>query len=151
MVVIVRPIEVGGHHGDVVRAILAVEELAILETRDLGEGIGLVGLLEFGGEQAALGHGLWRHAGLDARGSKELELAAAILPSGMDDVHLEDHVVVHEIGKGGLVSDDAAYLGSSEEHVLGLLLGEEGLNGILAGEVELRMRSQHQVVITLTL
>ena len=69
----------------------------------------------------------------------------------MDDVHLEDHVVVHEIGQGRLVGNNAAYLGSSEEHVLGLLLGEEGLNGILAGEVELRMRSQHQVVITLTL
>ena len=151
VIVVVRAIEVGGHDRDIVGTVLAIEELAILETGDLSEGIGLVGLLELGGEQAALGHGLWGHAGVDARGAKELELAAAVLPSGMDDVHLEDHVVVHEIGKGALVSDNAAYLGGSQEHVLGALLGEEGLYGFLAGEVELLVGTGDDIGVALAL
>ena len=31
--------------------------------------------------------------------SKEEEFLATILPCGVDDVHLEDHVVVHEVGE----------------------------------------------------
>ena len=151
VIIVVRAIEISRHDGDIVGAVLTIEKLAILETGDLGEGVGLVGLLELAGEQAALGHGLWRHAGVDARGAKELELLAAVLPSGMNDVHLQNHVVIHEIGKGGLVSDNAAYLSSSEEHVLGLLLGEEGLNGLLAGEVKLLVGTGDDIGVALAL
>ena len=151
VIIVVRAIEVGGHDGDIVGTVLAIQELAILETGDLGEGVGLVGLLEFAGEQATLGHGLWSHAGVDAAGAQELEFLAAVLPCSVYDVHLQNHVVIHEIGKGGLVSDDAAYLGSSEEHVLGALLGEEGLNGILAGEVKFLVGAGDNIGIALAL
>ena len=67
----------------------------------------------------------------------------------MDDVHLKDHVVVHEVGKSRLVSDDAAYLGGSEEDVFGLLGGEEDLNGFLATEVEFRMGAGDDVGVAL--
>ena len=67
MVIVVRPVEVGGHDGDVIGAILAVEILAVFEPRDFGEGVSLVGLLQRGGQQAAFGHGLGCHAGIDAR------------------------------------------------------------------------------------
>ena len=45
MVVVVGAIQVGGHHGDVVRAVLTVQELAVLQATDLRQGIRLVGLL----------------------------------------------------------------------------------------------------------
>ncbi len=46
VVVVVRAVEVGGHDGDVVSAVLAVEELAVLQSGDLCERIRLVGLLQ---------------------------------------------------------------------------------------------------------
>lgn len=135
VVVVVGTVEVGRHHRDVVGAVLSVEVLAVLESADLGEGIRLVGLLQLAGEQAALLHGLWSHAGVDATAAQELKLLAAVAPGGVDDVHLKNHVIVHEVGQGTLVGDDAAYLGSSEEDVLGLLRCKELLYLILAGEV----------------
>ena len=151
VIVVVGTIEVGGHDGDVVGAVLAIEELAILESADLGQGIGLVGLLELGGEQAALGHGLGCHAGIDAAGTEELELLAPIAPCGVDDVHLEDHIVVHEIGQRTLVGHDAAYLGGSQEDVLGTLLGEKGLDLVLTAEIQLAVGTGDDVGIALTL
>ena len=35
----------------------------------------------------------------------------------MDDVHLQRHVLVHEVGKGGAVGGDATYLGGGEKDV----------------------------------
>ena len=151
VVVVVGAIEVGGHHGDVVGAVLAVEELAVLEAGDLGQSVCLVGLLQLAGEQAALGHGLGSQTGVDATGAQKLELLAAVLPSGMDDVHLENHVIVHEVGQGTLVGHDATYLGGSKEHVLGLLLSEEGLYGFLAGEVKFLVGAGDNIGIALAL
>ena len=139
VVVVVGAIEVGGHHGDIVGAILAVEELAVFQSRDLRQGIGLVGLFQLACEQTALSHRLWRKARIDATGAEEEEFLAAVLPSRVDDVHLEDHVVVHKIRESGLIGNDAADLGGSEEDVFGLLSGKELLYRFLATEVQLRM------------
>ena len=78
VVVVVGAVEVGGHHGDEVGAVLAVEELAVFEARDLRKGVGLVGLLELGGEQARFLHGPGRHAGMQILQAEELKLAAAL-------------------------------------------------------------------------
>ena len=51
MIVVVRAIKVGGHHRNIVCAVLAVKILAILQTAYLGEGVSLVGLLKFRGEE----------------------------------------------------------------------------------------------------
>ena len=135
VVVVIWTIEVGWHHGDIVGAVLAIEVLAVLETRDLSQGVCLVGLLQLASKQATLGHGLRREAGVDATGAEEEEFLAAILPSRVDDVHLHDHVVVHEVGESRLVGDDAADLGGGEDDVVGFLNGEERLYGFLAAEV----------------
>lgn len=99
MIVVVGTVEVGRHYGDVVCAVLTVEELAVFETGDFGECVGLVGLFKFGCQQTALGHGLWSHAGIDAGRAEEFEFLAAVAPCGVDDVHFEHHVVVHEVGE----------------------------------------------------
>ena len=66
VVVVVRPVEVRGHHRDVVSAVLAVKELAVLKPGDLRQGVGLVGLLQRAGQEAGLPHRLRGHAGVDA-------------------------------------------------------------------------------------
>ena len=151
VVVVIRTIEVGWHDRDIVGAVLTIEVLAILETRDLSQGVCLIGLLQLAGKQAALLHGLRREAGVDAAGAEEEEFLAAILPSRVDDVHLHDHVVVHEVGESRLVGDDAADLGGGEENVVWFLSGEERLYGFLAAEVKLGMGASDEVGVTLAL
>ena len=151
MVVIVGPVQVRGHHGNVVRPVLAVEELAVLEAGDLRQRIGLVGLLQRAGQQAALRHRLRRQARIDAAGAQEFELLAAVGPGRVDDVHLQDHVVVHEVREGALVGHDAPHLRRRQEHVFRLLGGEEGLHVRLAGEVQLLVRPGDDIRIALAL
>ena len=120
VVVIVGAVQVSGHDADIVGAVLTVEELAVFQAADLGQGVGFVGLFQLGGEQAAFLHGLGSHAGIDAGGTQEFQLLAAVFPGGMDDVHLQDHVVIHEIGQGFVVGHDAAHLGRRQKDVFRL-------------------------------
>ena len=131
MVVVVGTIEVGGHHGDVVRTVLAVEELAVFQAGDLGEGVGLVGLLKLRREQARLGHRLRCHAGVDARRAEELEFLAAVAPCGVDDVHLKHHVVVHEVCKSRLICLNPTHLRCGKEDVFGFLGCKEAVDCLL--------------------
>ena len=150
VVVVIGAVEVGGHHRDVVRAVLAVEELTVLEAADLGQGIGFVGLLQLAGEQAALFHRLRGHAWIDATAAQKEEFFALVFPGSVDDIHLEDHVVVHEVREGALVGDDPADLGGRQEYVFGLLGSEEGLYGVLPREVQLLVRPRDDVGIALS-
>ena len=151
VVVVIGAIEVGRHDGDIVGAILTVEELAVLQTANLSQGISLVGLLQLRGEQAGLRHGLWCHAGINTAAAQELEFLATVLPRSMDDVHLEDHVLVHEVGQSTLVGDDATDLGCCEEDIFGFLLGKELLDGLLTGEIELFVGTSDNIGIALSL
>ena len=151
MIVIVGAIEVGRHHGDKVGAVLTVEELAVFETADLSQRIGLICFLQLACQQATLWHRLRRQARIDAAAAKELQFFAAVLPCGMYDIHLKDHVVVHEISQSTLVGDDATYLGSSKEDVLWLLFGEECIDGILTCEVEFGVCARDYVLVALSM
>ena len=113
VIVVVGAIEVGGHDADVVGAILAVQELAVLQTGDLSQCIGLVGLFQFTGQQAVFLHRLRSHAGVDAGGAEEFQLLAAVLPCRVDGIHLQCHVVIHEIGQCFLICHDATDLAAA--------------------------------------
>ena len=67
VVVIVGTIEVGRHNGDVVGAVLAIEELTVFQSTNLRQRIRFVGLFQLAGEQATLLHWLRRQARIDAR------------------------------------------------------------------------------------
>ena len=136
--VVVRAVEVGGHGGDGVEAVLDAVCLAHLDAGDLGDGVPLVGGLERAGEERALGDGLRRELGVDAGGAQEEELAdGAGAQRGVDDVGLDLEVGGDEVGGEGGVGVDAADLGGGEDDVARALGGEEGLDVGLAGEVEL--------------
>ena len=67
-------------------------------------------------------------AELDA---KEMSQITAVAPCSVDHVHLQHHVVIHEVGQMLRVGDDAAYLRRREEYVFRFLLGEEIVDGPL--------------------
>ena len=67
----------------------------------------------------------------------------------MDDVHFQNHVVVHEIGKGVLVCHDAAHLGGGEEDILRLFFGKKCLHLILPGQIQFLVGSGDNIVVAL--
>ena len=151
VVVVVRAVEIGRHDGDEVGPILPVEILAVLQAADLRKGIGFVGLLQRARQQAAFRHRLGREAGIDAAGAQEFQLFAAILPGGMNDIHFEDHVLVHEISQRRLVRLYAADLRRRKEDILRPLCRKEVIDSLLVTEVQFGMCPQHQVRIPLPL
>ena len=151
VVVIVGPVQVGGHHGDEVRPVLAVQEFTVFEAGDFRQGVGFVGLFEFAGQEAIFLHRLRRHSRVDAAAAEEFELLAAVLPRRVDDVHLEDHIVVHKVGQRILVRHDPADFGRRQEYVFRIFLFEESLDIHLPAKVELLMRPGNDVRVTLPL
>ena len=69
----------------------------------------------------------------------------------MNDVHLENHVIVHKIGQRILVRHDTAHFGGRQEHVLGFLCGKEGFHLLLTAKIQLFVRTGNDVRISLTL
>ena len=118
--VVAGAVEVGGHGGEVARAVLAVVAPAHLDAGDLGEGVGAVGGLEGSGEEAGLGHGLGGELGVDAGGAEEEEAVHLGAVGGFDDVALDGEVVADEVGGVSVVGEDSAYLGCGEDDVFGL-------------------------------
>ena len=151
MVIVVRTVEICRHHADVVGAVLTVEVLAVLQSADLGQGVSLVGGFQRGGQQTTLRHGLWRKTRIDAAAAEKFQFLATVLPRRMDDIHFEDHVLVHEIRQSTLIGDNAPDLCCREEDVFGLLLREEGLHIHLTGEVEFLVGSSDDVMVSLPL
>lgn len=136
--VVVRAIQVGGHGGDGVEAVLDAVGLAHLDAGDLGDGVPLVGGLERAGEERVLRDGLRRELGVDAGGAEEEELAdGAAAQRGVDYVGLDLEVGGDEVGGEGGVGVDSADLGGGEDHVARAFGGEEGLDVRLASQVEL--------------
>ena len=76
--VVIGTIEVGRHHGDIVGAILQVVALAHLQTSYLGNGIFLVGILEWRGEEHVFLHRLWCILRIDAGRTQEEQLLHAV-------------------------------------------------------------------------
>ena len=145
--VVVGPVEVGGHHGDVVGAVLQVVALAHLEARDLRDGVLLIGVLQFAGEQGILFHGLRGVLGVNAGGTQEQKLLHVVRVGLAEHVALDLHVHHHEVGTVERVGHDAAHEGCGKHHRVGAFLVKELLNGILVREVKFLMGAANQVVI----
>ena len=143
--VIIRTIEVGGHDGNVVGAVLQVVALAHLEAGNLGNGVLLVGVLQGRGEQTVLLHGLGRVLRVDAGGAQEEQLLDAMGIGLGDDVALDLHVHHDEVGTVEHVGHDAAHKGCCQHHGIGLFGIEERLDLVLVSEVELAMAAAHEV------
>lgn len=124
--VVVRPIQVGRHDGDVVGAVLPVVGPAQLDAGDFGHGVGLVGGFERAGEQIFLAQRLRRMLGIDAGAAQEQQFPDAGPESCLDYICLDHQIVVDELGRPSAVSQDAPHLGGGQEYILGALGGEKG-------------------------
>ncbi len=69
----------------------------------------------------------------------------------MHDVHLKNHVVIHEIREGFLIGDNTADLRRREKYILRFFLRKEILDRVLAGQVELLMCARDDVGVALPL
>ena len=145
MEVVVGTIQVGGHNGNVVGAVLQVVALAHLQAGNLGNGILLVRVLQRAGEEAVLLHRLGSVLGIDACGTQEEEFLDTMGVGLGDDVALDLHVHHDEVGTVEHVGHDAAHKGCRQHHCIGLFLIEEGLDSVLVGQVQLLMASANEI------
>ena len=127
--VIVRPVEIGRHDGDVVGAVLQVEAFAELEPRDLSDGVGLIGVLQRAREELVLGDGLLGLARIDAAAAEEEQILHTVAEALADDILLDLEVLVDEVSAVGIVGEDPPDVGGGEDDDLGLLAVEERTDG----------------------
>ena len=145
--VVVGTIKVGWHHSDIVGAILKVVTLAHLKSRNLCDGILLIGVFQRRRQEYILAHWLRCILGVYAGAAQEEELLHTMRIGIADDVALHLHVLHDEIGTIKRICHDAAHEGCCQDHSVWLLLIEELLHCILICEVKLFVRTTHQVVI----
>ena len=71
MEVVVGTVQIGGHDGYVIGAVLQVEAFTHFQSGYLGDGVRLVGIFQRGSKQGVLCHGLRSHARIDACAAQE--------------------------------------------------------------------------------
>ena len=95
--VIVRTIEVGWHHSDIVGTILKIVALAHLQSGNLGDGIFLVGIFQRRSKEHIFTHWLWCILWIDAGRAQEEEFLYAMRIGVADYVALHLHVLHDEV------------------------------------------------------
>ena len=146
--VIIRPIEVGRHHRNIVRAVLQVVAFTHFESRDFRDGILLVGIFKWRCEQCILFHGLRRILGIDASRTEEEQLFYPMSIRFADDVALYLHVLHDKIRPIERIGHNAPYESSRQHHGLGLFLIEEPPHLVLFRQVQLSVCSSDEVMVS---
>lgn len=149
--VVARAVQVGGHHGDEVGAVLQVKALAHLQAGDFGDGVGLVGVFQGRGEQCVLADRLGCLAGIDAGAAQKEEFLHAVTPALADDVLLDGEVLEDEVGAVFQVCHDAAYVGCREHDIFGPFLVKEALYRRGIHQVEFLVCASDEVGVALAL
>ena len=127
--VVIGAVEIGGHYGDVVGAVLQVEALAQLQTGNLGDGIRFVGVFQGRGQQAIFLHGLRSLARIDAGASQEEQFLHAMAEALAYHVLLYLQVLVDEVCPIVQVGQDASHVGGGQYHGFRLFFIEELADG----------------------
>lgn len=149
VVVVAGAVQIGRHHREVLRAVLAVVAPAHFDAGNLGERVGPVGRLQRASEQAVFTHWLRRHLGVDAARAEEHEARDTVLPGTVDHVGLDRQVVANELGRIAVVGDDAAHLGRGQEHVFRPVFSEEGIDRCGVGQIEFGVGALQDVRVAL--
>ena len=69
----------------------------------------------------------------------------------LDDVHFQDHVVVHEVSRVLVVGQNAAHFRGGQKHIFRLLFLKKCFHQILAAQIQLLAGALYQIVIALAL
>jgi len=137
VIVVARAVEIGGHDGKVLGAVLPVIGPAHFNAGNLGQGVGTISGLQRTGEEVVLLDRLGAVARVDATGAEETQILDSGLEGAVDDVVLDSEVFVNEVGAVGVVGVNAADSCGSHEDVVGFLGFEEVEYGALIKKVEL--------------
>ena len=136
MVVVSRPIQVGGHGTDEVATVLVAVGVAHLEPCDFGNGIGLIGGLELPSQQGIFPHGLGGMLGVNAGTPQKKKLLHTRPTAALDDIRLHDEVVVEKVAPQSVVGMDATDFRGGEVDVPGLGLGQKRHHRLLVPQIQ---------------
>lgn len=145
IVIVVRPVKIGGHGADKIAAVLAAIGLTHFDAGDLGDGVPFIGRFERAGQEILFLQRLWRKFGINAGTAEEKKFFYAGLEGAMDEVVLDLQVLEKEFGGMAIVGEDATYLCRSHENVIWFFIGIEFLNGDGIQEVQLGVTAAKQV------
>ena len=151
MIVVIRSIKIRRHKGNIISAILLVQKLAVFQAADFGQSISFIGLLQLTRQQAAFLHRLRCQAWINAGRAKKFQLLAAIFPGAMNNIHFQNHVVIHKICQCFAVGHDTANLCCSQKNIFRLFFSKEFFYSILSAQIQLFMRACDNICIALTL
>ena len=151
IVIVVGTVEVGGHGGDEIAAVLAAEGLAKFETGNFGDGIPFVGRLQRAGEKVFLLDRLRGELGVDAGTAQKEQFGHAGPPRAFNEVVLNLEIFQKEFGGLTLVGENAADLGGGDKDVFRFLGGKEILDGGGIEQIELAPGFAEEVFETLAL
>ena len=138
MVIIIGAVEIGGHHADIIRAILPVQVFTIFQPGNLGQGICLIGLFQGTGKKAALRHRLGSHSGVNAGTSQKHQLLHLIYKSTVNHIHFQNHIIVHKVSRMIAVGYDTAHFRCRQKYVLRFFLTKKLFHLLLIAKVQLR-------------
>ena len=135
------------HDSDVHSTVLEVEAHALIESRDLGDSIRFVGVLQRSREEGFFAEGLLGLSGIDAGTAEEEEMLYTVAEALSDDVLLYLEVVVDEVSAVGVVRHDPPDVCCREDHRLRALLIEERTHSDGIREIQLTMSTADEVGI----
>ena len=149
VIVVVGTIEVGGHDRDEIAAILPVITFTHLDAGNLGNGVGLVGLLQESGKQVLLLYRLCAIFRIDAGAPQEEKFFNPGNKTLVNDVVLDLQVFVNELCTKGIIRHNASHLGSGQDHVFRTLRFKELLYILLPGKIKFFNLLENKVGVSL--
>ena len=143
--IVVRPIEVCGHHGYVVSAILQVELLAKFQAGNFSDGVRFVSVFQWRSKQSVFGDRLGRFARVNTSGAQKKKVLHPMAPCFADYVLLDLEVLIDEVGTVHAVGHDAANVSGGQYYCVGLFEVEELAHGHAVEQVQFGMSASDYV------
>ena len=144
VIVVPGTVEIGRHRRVEHHAELLPVGLGELETRDLGNSVGLVGRLQRSGEQTILGHRLRCELRINARTAEEEQALHPVFVGAVDRVGRDGEILKQELRRISVVRVDTADLGCGDDGHVGFFRGVKCLHRDLRRQVEFAARAEQE-------
>ena len=117
VIVVIRPVHVGGHGADKVAAVLATVGLAEFDAGDFGDGIPLIGRFQRAGKQIILLQWLGRQLRINAGAAQEEQFDNSGLAGAANQIVLDLKILIEEFCRLLIIGFDPANSCRSHEHI----------------------------------
>ena len=149
--IVPRPVKIRRHHADEIAPVLSRIGLAELDAGDFGDGIPLVGRLQFAGQQRRFGDRLRGEFRINARAAQKQQFLNSKVTGRLDDVVLNLQIFEQELDRVIIVGLDAADFRRSEHDDLRTLCFEKIPHGLNARQVEFLSCSREDAFVAVRL